>query len=76
MSRVPTVRAADLARTLAALKACGFGPARVELQPGGGIVITPGPLTAGGAGVTPAEPVDDLTVWRRKKHGRHAAQGT
>jgi hypothetical protein len=66
MPRVPTVRQADLDRALRALKAQGLGVARIEVRPGGEVVIVPGPLT-------PAEPpreVSDLERFRAEKAAR------
>lgn len=72
MPRVPTVRKADIDRTLAALKAAGHDVARVELRPGGEVVILTGqPLPPQGAA-----PVSALDEWREKKRGARAAQGS
>lgn len=74
MSRVPTVRQADLDRVLKALKAAGYGPASIVVRPGGEVVITPGPAVAGNAGaLTPEEPAakpEDLDGWRARKRER------
>jgi hypothetical protein len=70
MSRVPTVRKADLDRVLAALKAQGLQPASVVVRPGGEVVITPGvaaaDLTPTGAPVV----ADPLDTWRAGKKSR------
>lgn len=70
MPRVPTVRRADLDRTLAALKAAGIEVARVELKPGGDITI----LTGAPIAATDSTPVAPLDAWReRRQRGAGAA---
>lgn len=76
MSRVPTVRKADLDRVLKALKDAGLTCGAVLVRPGGEVVITPAPageapptLTATPAGEQPA----DLDSWRVRKDGRRAS---
>lgn len=71
MPRIPTVRRADLDRTLKALQAAGYAPGQVEVRPGGEVVITPRALTAEPA---PSQP-DELTAWREQRRARGAAQG-
>lgn len=69
MPRVPTVRKADLDRALAALKAAGHQVARVEVKPGGDIIILTGePLAAND--LHAASPLD---AWRERKRGPSAA---
>lgn len=78
MSRVPTVRKADLDRALRAIAAAGLGVAEIRVRPGGEIIITPGPKPNTAAPLTPeAEPAPpaDLDQWRARKNGRRAAQG-
>lgn len=72
MPRVPTVRRSDLDRTLAALKSAGHEVARVELRPGGEIVI----LTGEPQAPQVAAPATGLDAWREKKRGLRAAQGS
>lgn len=72
MPRSPTVRRSDLDRTLAALKAAGHEVARVELRPGGEIVI----LTGDSQVAQVAAPVSALDAWRERKRGASAAQGS
>jgi len=84
MARVPTVRKADLDRVLAALAAAGQVATRVEVRPGGVVVIVPGAApdpaareTGSPAGLTlvapDAQPAT-LEEWRerRKRRGGHA----
>ena len=79
MPRGPTPRQSDIDRVLKALAARGLAAAKIEVRPGGGVVITPGPapaagaqpaLTAPAAGTQPA----GLDEWRARKHGRGAPE--
>lgn len=73
MPRAATVRQADLQRAIRALQAAGMGVARIEVRPGGEVVIVPGPaLTLGEAA---SQPPDELTAWREQR-ARRAAQGS
>lgn len=86
MARAPTVRRADLDRVLAALARAGQVAARVEVKPGGVVVIVPGPApveiaAANAPALTLVEDRDkpaDLDQWRasRKQRGDRAAQGS
>lgn len=71
MSRVPAVRRADLDRSIAALKSAGLTVTRVEINPGGQVVILTGNAgePQGGASVSA------LDNWRSKRDAR-AAQGS
>lgn len=88
MPRAPTVRQADLERTLRALAAQGLTAARVEITPAG-VIIIPGPTQPGAVGsgdpagsttgaqqgLTPPEPgVTSLDNWREGR-ARRASQG-
>jgi len=76
MSRVPTVRKADLDRVLKALKAAGQVAACVVVRPGGDVVITPAPADQPRAALTvvsaDGQP-DNLDSWRARKDGRREA---
>lgn len=84
MTRVPTVRKADLDRAIKALADAGMTVAAVEVRPGGQVVITPKPaptaLTADDLASQPPEPSqgppEDLDAWRHRKRGHRAAQGS
>lgn len=85
MPRVPTVRAADLDRVLKALAKAGQVAGRVEVRPGGEVVIIPKAAPIAGAAdpadLTPDMPpgeVSDLERFRAEKRqrGLRAAQGT
>lgn len=76
MPRAPTIRQADLERTLRALAAQGLTAARVEITPAG-VVIIPGPAPAEGEAqpLTLSEPgVTSLDNWREGR-ARRASQG-
>lgn len=76
MPRVPTVRQADLERTLRALAAQGLAPARVDITPTG-VTIIPGPANAPSPALTANEPrvsPTRLDDWREGRRTR-AAQG-
>lgn len=68
MTRVPTVRTADVARVLKAMKAEGRGVARIFIRPSE-VEIIPGALTDDGA----APQLSDLDAWRNRKRGAGAA---
>lgn len=72
MPRVPTVRRSDLDRTLSALKAAGHEVSRVELRPGGEIVILTGEPQAAHVAADPS----GLDAWRERKRALRAAQGS
>jgi len=84
MPRAPTVRRSDLDRVLAALRAAGQDVARVEIRPGGEVVIVPTARPQVGAEQTALTPTPtaalpaDLDGWRARKQqrGGRAAQGT
>ncbi len=67
MSRVPTVRQADLNRVLRALKDANLTAGRIEVRPGGEVIIIPTSSTA-----QPAS-ADPLEHWRQER-ARRAAQ--
>lgn len=76
MPRVPTVRQADLERTLRALAAQGLTAARVEITPAG-VVIIPGPAGAAAALTAPSAGVTSyLDEWRaeRRRRGERASE--
>lgn len=68
MTRVPTVRSADVDRVLKAMKRNGTGVARIFLRPGE-VEIIPGALTDDG----PAPQLSDLDAWREKRRGGRAS---
>lgn len=68
MSRVPTVRKADLDRVLKALADAGQRVARIEVKPGGQVDIIPADLTS--ANVTSLNALDR----RRAERAQRAAQ--
>jgi hypothetical protein len=75
MPRGPTLRQADVERVIRALAAHGLAPSRIEIAPGGGVVIIPRPAAADAAPLTP--PLDGVSVtsldlWRAKKRGAGA----
>jgi hypothetical protein len=70
MSRVPTVRKADLDRVLKALADRGQHAATIIVRPGGEVEITPA-LTTDAPG---AQGGDELAAWREKRRGRAADQ--
>lgn len=69
MSRVPTVRKADLDRVLKALRDDGLAPGRIVVRPGGEVEITPA-LTVASA-MPQAGSLDE----RRARRAERAAQG-
>lgn len=69
MSRVPTVRKADLDRSLAALKAAGHDIAGVTIKPGGEVMILTGAPTMPHQSV----PKSALDVWRETRSDPSAA---
>jgi len=84
MPRVPTVRQADLDRAIRALKGAGLGVGRIEVRPGGEVVIVPAPLPKAGddkpslTPETPAGELSDLDRFRleKQRRGHRAAQGS
>jgi hypothetical protein len=89
MPRAPTIRAADLDRVLKALAKAGQTVDRVEVRPGGSVLIVPKPAPARAptaaadpaATLTPEPPardVSDLDRFReeKRKRGLRAPQGT
>lgn len=68
MTRVPTVRTADVARVVKALAANGRGVARILIRPSE-VEIIPGALTDG----EPAPQLSDLDAWREKRRGGRAS---
>jgi hypothetical protein len=73
MPRGPTLRQADVERVIRALAAHGLAPGRIEIAPGGTVVITPAPLTAPDGGVPmPDQAVSSLDDWRARKRGAGA----
>lgn len=79
MSRVPTVRGADLDRVFKALAKAGLTASQIVVRPGGEVVISP--QSAQAPGLTdeqPAGEVSDLERFRaeKKQRGLRAAQGS
>lgn len=85
MPRGPALRQADVERVIRALAAHGLAPARIEIAPGGGVVIIPRPAAdvsaaadapaADAAPLTPSldgVPVTSLDLWRARKRGAGA----
>lgn len=76
MPRGPALRQADVERVIRALAAHGLAPARIEIAPGGGVVIIPKPTAAADAAhLTPSldgVPVASLDLWRARKRGAGA----
>lgn len=79
MPRGPALRQADVERVIRALAAHGLAPARIEIAPGGGVVIIPRPAAAAPAAdadpLTPDRdgvPVASLDLWRARKRGAGA----
>jgi hypothetical protein len=75
VTRVPTVRKADLVRVLKALADRGLAAGSVLVRPGGDVVITPtiaGALTVGPI-IPPDAEAQNLDEWREKKRGRREA---
>lgn len=69
MSRVPTVRKADLDRAIKALRDAGYSVQRIEARPGGVLLIIPALTGAAGGGQ-----VDDLDQRRQRRNAERAAQ--
>lgn len=84
MPRGPALRQADVERVIRALAAHGLAPARIEIAPGGRVVIIPRPAAdvsaADAAPLTPpldGVPLPDqaftsLDLWRARKRGAGA----
>lgn len=70
MSRVPTVRQVDLNRILRALKDNDLIAGRIEVRPGGEVIIIPASSSTQVSG-----PADELERWRQER-ARRAAQRT
>lgn len=70
MTRVATVRKADLDRVIRALKDAGQMVGRVEIRPGGIVEITPA-LT--GVAPEPLTPLEQFRVDRARRNGERAA---